>query len=87
MKILALGDVVGSEKIRKSLPSIKRKYNIDFCIANGENSAVGNGILPFSADYLFSSGVDFITGGNHTFRRNEIYSYLYYLNVFISKKN
>lgn len=79
MKILALGDVVGSggcEKIRKSLPSIKRKYNIDFCIANGENSAVGNGILPFSADYLFSSGVDFITGGNHTFRRNEIYSYL-----------
>lgn len=79
MKILALGDVVGSggcEKIRKSLPSIKRKHNIDFCIANGENSAVGNGILPFSADYLFSSGVDFITGGNHTFRRNEIYSYL-----------
>lgn len=79
MKILALGDIVGSggcEKIRKSLPSIKRKYNIDFCIANGENSAVGNGILPFSADYLFSSGVDFITGGNHTFRRNEIYSYL-----------
>lgn len=79
MKILALGDVVGSggcEKIRKTLPSLKRKFNIDFCIANGENSAVGNGILPSSAEHLFSSGVDFITGGNHTFRRNEIYSFL-----------
>lgn len=79
MKILALGDVVGSggcEIIRKLLPGIKRKENIDFCIANGENSAVGNGILPFSADHLFTSGVDFITGGNHSFRRNEIYTYL-----------
>ncbi len=79
MKILALGDVVGNggcEIIRKLLPEIKRKENIDFCIANGENSAVGNGILPFSADHLFTSGVDFITGGNHTFRRSEIYSYL-----------
>lgn len=79
MKILALGDVVGNggcEKVRKLLPAIKRKENIDFCIANGENSAVGNGILPHSAEHLFSSGVDFITGGNHTFRRNEIYSFL-----------
>lgn len=79
MRILALGDVVGNggcEKIRKILPQIKRNEHIDFCIANGENSAVGNGILPHSAEHLFSSGVDFITGGNHTFRRNEIYTYL-----------
>lgn len=79
MNILAVGDVVsdaGCEFLRKRLPALKKLKNIDFCIANGENSAVGNGILPCSADYLFDSGVDFITTGNHVFRRREIYTYL-----------
>lgn len=79
MRILALGDVVGNggcDFLRKHLPELKRKEKIDFCIANGENSAVGNGTLPFSAEHLFTSGVDFITGGNHTFKRNEIYTFL-----------
>ncbi|MBQ5592221.1 MAG: TIGR00282 family metallophosphoesterase [Clostridia bacterium] len=79
MKLLALGDIVGNggcEFVRKKLPSIKRQYGIDICLANGENSAVGNGILPFSADHLFASGVDFITTGNHVFRRSEIHDYI-----------
>ncbi len=79
MRLLALGDIVsnsGCEFVRKNLPSIKRTYKIDVCIANGENSATGNGILPFSADHLFASGVDFITTGNHVLRRSEIHSYL-----------
>ena len=78
MKILAIGDVVsesGCEYLRKVLPRIKRENKIDFCIANGENSALGNGITAYSADFLFSSGVDFITSGNHAFRKKEIYSY------------
>jgi len=41
-----------------------------------KNSAVGNGILPRSAEDLFDSGVDVITTGNHVFRRREIYPYL-----------
>ncbi|MBR3835405.1 MAG: TIGR00282 family metallophosphoesterase [Clostridia bacterium] len=79
MKLLALGDIVGNsgcEFVRKMLPGIKKLYNIDICIANGENSATGNGILPYSADHLFASGVDFITTGNHVFRRSEIHDYL-----------
>jgi metallophosphoesterase (TIGR00282 family) len=79
MKLLALGDIVdnnGCEFVRKNLPEIKRKNSIDICIANGENSASGNGILPFSADHLFTSGVDIITTGNHVFRRAEIFTYL-----------
>ena len=79
MKLLALGDVVsaaGCEFVRKKLPEIKREHGIDVCIANAENSAVGNGTLPFSADHLFSSGVDFLTGGNHSFRRKEILPYM-----------
>ena len=45
-------------------------------VVNGENSAVGNGILPMSADDIFTSGADVVTGGNHTFRRREIYNEL-----------
>ncbi|MGN0557260.1 MAG: TIGR00282 family metallophosphoesterase [Acutalibacteraceae bacterium] len=79
MKILCLGDVVGSvgcEAVRRVLPGIKQQYNIALTVANGENSAEGNGILPQSAEHLFASGVDVITGGNHTFRRREIYDSL-----------
>lgn len=79
LKILCIGDVVGAagcETIRAHLPQIRKTYGIDLVIANGENSAEGNGITPFSADHLFASGVDVITGGNHVFRRKEIFSYL-----------
>lgn len=40
MNILAIGDIVGEigvKKIVKELPKLKEKYNIDFCIINGEN--------------------------------------------------
>ncbi len=79
MNILAIGDVVsakGCEFLRSVLPSYKKLKGIDFCIANGENSAVGNGITPFSAQYLFDSGVDFLTTGNHVYRRREFYEML-----------
>ncbi len=79
MKVFVIGDVVsqqGCEFLRKKLPDFKRENEIDVVIANGENSAVGNGILPHSADFLFDSGVDVITGGNHIFKRREIHEYI-----------
>ena len=71
MNILAIGDVVGSigcRFLREKLPGFKKYKSIDLVIANGENSADGNGLTPSSADFLFNSGVDVITAGNHTFR-------------------
>lgn len=79
MRILVIGDVCGSigcEYVRKILPSLKREKKIDMVIINGENSADGNGITPDSADYLLNLGADVLTGGNHSFRRSEIYDYL-----------
>lgn len=72
IRILCLGDVVGSRScayIQRTLPLLKRSYSVDAVIANGENSADGNGITADSAESLFSAGVDIITGGNHTLRR------------------
>lgn len=79
MRVLFLGDVVGQggcDKIADLLSDFKHKNAVDFCIANGENSAEGNGILPASANKLFNSGVDLITTGNHALRRREIYEIL-----------
>lgn len=79
MRILAIGDVcgvLGCEKVAKCLPSLKREKKIDAVIINGENSAEGNGITPHSAESLFMSGADVITGGNHSLRRAEIYPVL-----------
>lgn len=76
MNILAIGDIVGSvgcRFLREKLPLLKKQEHIDMVIANGENSADGNGITPSAAEYIFSSGVDVITAGNHTFRRKESY--------------
>lgn len=79
MRILFIGDVVsavGVEKLTRTLPRFKKEHGVDVVIVNGENAAVGNGLLPASADLLFAAGADCITGGNHTFRRREIYDYL-----------
>lgn len=79
MKILAIGDIVskqGCEYFRQTLMKLKKDYNADIVIANGENSAVGNGIQPQSARFIFDSGADVITLGNHALRRPEIADYL-----------
>lgn len=79
MKVLCIGDVCGkygTQTVLEKLPKIKKEYSIDLVIANGENAAEGNGILPQSAGTLFTAGVDVITGGNHTVRRKEIYELL-----------
>lgn len=79
MRLLCVGDVCGSigcEKVRRVLPAFKRENQIDTVIINGENSADGNGITPASAQDLFSSGADVITGGNHSLRRKEFFDYL-----------
>lgn len=77
MRILCVGDVCGSVGCKfaaRVLPRLRRSEKIDITVINGENSADGNGITPFSARSLFSAGADVITGGNHTLRRKEIYS-------------
>lgn len=54
------------------LPSLKQHYQIDVTIVNGENSADGNGITPFSSELLLGGGVDAVTTGNHCFKRSEM---------------
>lgn len=69
MNILFIGDIVGRpgrRMIEHFLPDIKKEYAIDFVIANGENSAGGNGITIKKVEEMAPSGIDVFTTGNHT---------------------
>lgn len=79
MRVLCVGDVVaspGRKCLREVLPPVKRHYMTDVCIVNGENAADGNGLTPPSLRELFDAGADVVTGGNHIFRRRELYETL-----------
>jgi metallophosphoesterase (TIGR00282 family) len=90
MVVLFIGDVVadaGCAHMRKVLPGLKARYNVDITVANGENAAQGNGILPTTARFLFDSGVDIITTGNHALRRWEAAEALERGNGFLRPAN
>ena len=75
LKILFIGDIVGKPGRRLSsalLPGLKDKYGVGFTIANGENASGGMGLVPATAGELFSSGIDCLTMGNHTWEKKEI---------------
>ena len=81
IKLWCLGDVVGEEgtsflEAGGRLRKLKQKYGADLVIVNGENSAHGNGMTVDSAERLYDAGADIITGGNHTFRRRDVYNML-----------
>ncbi|MCX5694357.1 MAG: YmdB family metallophosphoesterase, partial [Candidatus Omnitrophica bacterium] len=64
MKILFIGDIVGSpgrEAIKKLVVPLKQELQIDFVIANAENSSGGSGITSRVAVELFAAGVDVLT--------------------------
>ena len=80
MKILVLGDVMGSSgrnALNKKLPKIIKNNEIDFVIVNGENSADdGKGITQEIAEEFFKIGVDVITSGNHIWDKQETANYI-----------
>jgi len=75
MKILFIGDIVGEpgrKAVHVLLPRLRDEQALDFIIANGENSAGGNGITPQIAGELFAAGVDVITSGDHLWDQKSV---------------
>jgi 2',3'-cyclic-nucleotide 2'-phosphodiesterase len=75
VKVLFIGDIVGSpgrRAVKELVPKLRELHGFDVIIANGENSAGGNGITPPLADELFSYGVDVITSGDHLWDQKEV---------------
>ena len=79
MRILALGDVVGSATVpylQQHLWGIRRKEKIDFVIANGENATEIRGLSAHDAEAILDAGVDLVTLGNHAFGMRDLYPVL-----------
>ena len=72
MNILFLGDVMGKsgrQAVKKELPELKRKLEVDTVILNGENAAGGFGITPKICAEFYELGVNIIS-------ENEWYKFL-----------
>lgn len=79
MRILAVGDIVGEnglKKLRETLPNLKQRENIDFVIVNGENVASGMGITERNYRDILSCGTDVVTMGNHTWAKKDIFNFI-----------
>ena len=75
MKLLFIGDIVGSpgrKALAELLPGLRAQHGLDVVVANGENSAGGNGITPDTAAEIYAAGVDVITCGDHLWDQKEV---------------
>ena len=74
MRVLFLGDVVGRSgrsAVIEALPSLRKRYRLDFVAVNGENVAGGFGITEAILVELLDAGADVVTSGNHVFDQRE----------------
>jgi len=79
MRILFIGDIIGApgrKIIERSLRRLQDEMEIDFTIANGENSAGGAGINKKVFTNLVEMGVDALTMGNHIWDNKDIFNFI-----------
>jgi 2',3'-cyclic-nucleotide 2'-phosphodiesterase len=79
VRILFIGDIFaksGREIARRAIPALVERHQIDFVIANVENSAAGFGVTGDIADTILGLGVDVMTSGNHVWDKKEVLDYI-----------
>jgi metallophosphoesterase (TIGR00282 family) len=72
LNVFFIGDINGKPGLALVSTLFKQyvqKYEIDFCVVNGENVTDGKGIDEEGAKILFELGVHVITTGNHLWDR------------------
>jgi len=75
MRILFLGDIVGKPGVafvKRALPVVVARQQIDVVIANAENAADGSGLTVKDYRKLRQGGIDLVTLGDHVYRRKDI---------------
>src|SRR4051812_17670529 len=79
MRLLVCGDVVGRsgrDAVLKHLPALRKQWNLDFVVVDGDNTAGGFGLTPQLCKDFFDAGADVVTGGDHIWDQKEIVPYL-----------
>lgn len=76
MKILFIGDTFskgGRRMVTEKLPQIREEHAPDIVILNAENLAGGVATTEQTLQEMENAGVDFFTGGNHSFHQKEVF--------------
>lgn len=74
MKVLMIGDVVGSPGrniFKREVPRLRRELGLAAVIVNAENAAAGSGITAALAKEFLEAGADAVTLGDHTWGQKE----------------
>ncbi len=90
ISVLFVGDIVGSPGValmQTVLPSLIKRYDAQFVIANGENSHEGHGINDTIIKTLHNIGVHVITGGDHSFDKWKVFPYMRENNTILRPLN
>ncbi len=92
MKILLLGDIVGTaarDFLCAQLWSWRQRLGASLVIANAENVCMGggNGLDRESATLLLQGGIDVLTGGNHSFAKQNLHGLLEDSDVILRPAN
>lgn len=77
MKIFFIGDIfgrAGRRAVASFLPKVKKEHQPDLVIANAENLAGGVSTTTKTLAEMRAAGVDFFTGGNHSFHDLKYFS-------------
>jgi len=75
MRILFLGDIVGKPGVaflKRALPLLVPREQIDVVIANAENATDGSGLSPKDYRRIREAGVDLVTLGDHVYKKKDI---------------
>jgi 2',3'-cyclic-nucleotide 2'-phosphodiesterase len=79
MRVLFIGDVFarpGRTAVLERIQDLREQYEIDLAVMNCENTVHGSSVTESAGKELFRSGIDVMTGGNHSFDKPE--SAVYY---------
>lgn len=79
IRILFLGEIVGRAGIttvKKHLEELKKEYDVDYTIANGEGATNGFGIGTQHAIQLSKNGINLITGGEKLFYKPDMVEFI-----------
>ncbi|TFG63774.1 MAG: YmdB family metallophosphoesterase [Spirochaetales bacterium] len=79
IRILCIGEIVGKSgvfTVKSLLPAVKKQYNIDFVIANGEGATGGYGIGKNHAIYLKKLGIDVLTSGERIYYKMDMVQFI-----------
>jgi len=79
MRLLFIGDIVGApgvQLVRRAVPLLRAREELDLVVANAENAAGGSGLYPNTLKQLRAAGVDAVTMGDHLYKKMDLVSAL-----------